>query len=96
MKASIQSKVDHYLEILSDLKARTKDEALAGRILSEVAKDVRMEQIREEREMKNGEAATTKQLQFLKRLGVDIQPGITKAEASRLIDEQTGKADGDE
>ncbi len=32
------------------------------------------------------DAATEKQLQFLRNLGVDPQPGLTKVEASKLID----------
>ena len=86
MKTNIQTKVDNYLEILNEIKAKVSDEGSAVRILSEVAKDVRMEQIREERESMNGEPATTKQLQYLKTLGVQVNPGLTKRQASRLID----------
>jgi hypothetical protein len=45
-----------------------------------------MEQIREEREGMNGEPATMKQLQYLKTLGMQVSPGLTKRQASRLID----------
>jgi len=86
MKASIQAKVDQYLELLQQLKSKVSDEGAAVRILNEVAKDVRMEQIREEREGMNGEPATMKQLQYLKTLGMQVSPGLTKRQASRLID----------
>ena len=86
MKASIQAKVDHYLELLEQLKGKVSDEGSAVRILGEIAKDERMSQMREERESMNGEAATTKQLQYLRTLGVEIAPGLTKKQASRLID----------
>ncbi len=36
--------------------------------------------------------ATEKQLGFLKTLGVSAKPGLTKKEASTLIDEKTQKA----
>ena len=71
---------------MNEIKAKVSDEASAVRILGEVAKDVRMEQMREEREVMNGEPATIKQLQYLKSLGVQIAPGLTKKQASRLID----------
>ena len=57
-------------------------------IVSEVAKDERMEQIKEDR---NGHPATAKQLPFLKGLGVEIPAGLSKKEASVLIDEELGK-----
>ena len=90
MKADIQAKVETYLELLGEIKEKVGDEATAARLLTEVAKDVRMDQIREERE-NHAEPATTKQLQFLKRLGVKVEPGVAKAEASRLIDEELGR-----
>jgi phage gp16-like protein len=86
MKTSIQAKVDHYLELLEQLKGKVSDEGSAVRILSEIAKDERMDQMREEREGMNGEPATTKQLQYMKTLGVEIAPGLTKRQASKLID----------
>ena len=85
MKASIQAKVDHYLELLEQLKGKVSDEGSAVRILSEIAKDERMDQMREERELMNGEPATGRQLQYLKTLGIQIAPGLTKKQASKLI-----------
>ena len=86
MRASMQERVDHYLELLEQLKGKVSDEGSAVRILSEISKDVRMEQIKEEREGMNGEPATMKQLQYLKTLGIQVSPGLTKRQASRLID----------
>ncbi len=87
---NIQAKLESYLALLGQIKARVGDEGTAARILSELAKDVRMEQIREEREV-HPEPATTRQLQFMKKLGIEIPPGVSKTEASRLIDEETGR-----
>jgi len=86
MNSNTQSKVDHYLELLNALKEKVSDEGNAVRILAEISKDQRMDQMREERESMNGEPATTKQLQYLKTLGVQVAPGLTKKQASRLID----------
>ena len=90
MNPNIQAKLEAYLELFQEIKSRVGDEILARAILSEVSKDRRMEQIREEREMRNGEPATTRQLQFMKELGIKIRAGITKKQASMLIDEELG------
>lgn len=86
MKASIQAKVERYLEVLNEIKGKVEDEGSAVRILSEIAKDERMDQMREDREMMNGEPASMRQLQYLKTLGIQIAPGLTKKQASKLID----------
>lgn len=90
MNTNIEGKLEGYLELFEEIKGRVKDDILARTILSEVSKDRRMEQIREEREMKNGEPATTRQLQFMKKLGIEIPAGVTKQQASALIDEELG------
>ena len=94
MKADIQAKVETYLDLLAEIKEKVGDEQTAARLLTEVAKDVRMDQIREERE-NHAQPASTKQLQFLKKLGVQHEEGISKTEASRLIDDELGR-NGDE
>jgi len=87
MKLDMIGKAEKYLEAFEEIKNRTNgDEILARTVLQEAAKDRRMDEMREERRERNGEAATTKQLEYLKRLGVDYPPGITKKQASVLID----------
>jgi hypothetical protein len=90
MKTDTKARVEAYLDLLGEIKGQVTDEATAARILTEVAKDVRMEQIREEREIQ-AEPATQRQLQFLKRLGVEVSAGVSKTEASRLIDQELGR-----
>jgi len=90
MNPNIQGKLEKYLELFQEIRGKVDDERTALTLLQEVSKDRRMEQIREEREMKNGEPATTRQLQFMKKLGIEIPPGVTKKQASMLIDEETG------
>jgi len=87
MKTTVEARLEHYLDLLEEIKDKVGDELFALRILGEIAKDERMEQIREERNNRT-EPATTRQLQFMKRLGIEVPPGCTKAEASRLIDEE--------
>ena len=88
MNPNIQEKLDGYVELFQQIKSKTGDDILARVMLQEIAKDKRMAQIREEREMRNGEPATTRQLQFMKKLGIEIPAGVTKQQASMLIDEE--------
>ena len=92
---AIQTRVDECLALFDKIKARTGDERSALTILQEVNKDVRMAQIRAERE--NGHhsdenrGASSKQLAYLKRLGVEIPANLTSKQASALIDNALGK-----
>ena len=47
--------------------------------------------MREEREVRNNGPATSRQLGYLNVLGVETTPGLTKREASRLIDGAVAK-----
>ena len=89
---NMQQKLDSYLGLLDTIRVRTSDERTAGILLQEISKDIRMEQIKQEREAKNGEPATDKQKQFMKKLGVKFPDKVTKAEASVMIDEELAKA----
>jgi len=98
-KNEIQKSIDMYVELLEDVKKRVGDERSALAIVQEVNKDRRMAQIREEREHgfvaeMETEPATVRQVKFLEKLGVDIPKGLTKQEASSLIDEELGKESG--
>ncbi len=91
MENEIKQRVGDYLELFNEIKERVEDEITARAIMFEVSKDRRMEEIREEQEARNGEPATAKQLAFLKDLGISFRKGITKREASELLDEALGK-----
>lgn len=91
MDKNMQVRLDNYFELFQEINQRVNDEKIALSLLQEAAKDRRTEEIREERDNKNGEQATPKQLQYLKSLGIKAQPGLTKKEASMLIDEELGK-----
>lgn len=86
MNQSMMAKVEKYLELFQQIRNKVGDDIVARTVMQEVAKDRRMEEIREERELRNGEPATTRQLQYLKRLGVETTPGLTKKQASLLIE----------
>jgi len=93
-KGNMQGYIDLYVELQNKLG----DEHIAMLILEQVAKDARMNAIAA-RDNSNGESngeshpATEKQIGFLKRLGVSVPVGLSKREASRMIDEaQIAKA----
>ena len=92
-KEQIREKADEYLDLLGELKKKTGDERIAMNILQEVNKDLRMAQIREEKSNGNGSSqfASEKQKQYLQKLGVEAPAGLSKLEASRLIDEAKEK-----
>jgi hypothetical protein len=98
MQFDMQSKLDEYLRLLEQIKQKTTDERTAVALLQEVSKDRRSAEIREERESRKGETrdndeagsqpATEKQKQFMKKLGIKVPAGVTKQEASLMIDEK--------
>ncbi len=65
-------------------------------ILQEIGKDVRCDRCIANRNGENGNSngdqpATPKQIDYLKALGVDFAEGVTKKQASQLIDEATSE-----
>jgi len=91
MDEDIKEKLTSYLELLDEITTKQKNEQLAAAVLSEVAKDFKMERMIEEREAKNNEPATFKQRKFMDNLGIKYPKNISKREASALIDEELGK-----
>jgi len=89
--------MNSYLSQFEELKQRAGDAGVAAAIMHELAKDRRAMLIRAERafEARRGgssgaaesEAASAKQRQFLRKLGVSVPEGLSRAAASRLIDE---------
>lgn len=78
--------LESYLAMYEKIKAKVGDEHAARTILGELAKDRRAREIRAEREAQNGKPATSKQIEYLRDLGVEVSEGLTKAEASKMID----------
>jgi len=78
--------VEKYMALYEAIRAKVDDGEVALTILREAAKDHRMQMVKEERESRNGEPATPKQIEYLKDLGVGMPENLTKAEASKMID----------
>jgi hypothetical protein len=90
----MQTQLAAYVDLYDTVKQRVKDDAVATAILQELARDARGNAIRAERAERqagrdtgHGDAATRKQLDWLRDLGVQIPQNLTKAQASSLLDE---------
>ena len=87
MDENIKEKLDGYLELFNEIFAKTRDDKVSLAILVEIAKDLRVEQMKEERSNSGDLPATEKQNAFLKKLGAVIpQEGLTKKRASEIIE----------
>ena len=75
-----------YLELFKGIKDFGVDREVALVIFQEMAKDIRTNQIRHERQQRAGDGATEKQKAYLRRLGVEFSPSISFEQASKLID----------
>ena len=80
-----------YKNLYHEILRYVGESAPAIGILHEVAKDNRMALMHERRERSAEGPATEKQLNFLKKLGVEVDSDVTKKQASRLIDEARAK-----
>ena len=96
MDESTKEKVADYLEVFNEIKEKTDDSTVAIALLSEICKDRRMQEIKKQKEANNNESATERQKRFMKNLGIKIPQGVTKKEASMLIDEELGKNNNSE
>ncbi|MFC1678740.1 hypothetical protein ACFL2T_00775 [Elusimicrobiota bacterium] len=75
---------NEYADLYADIRVNVADKEVALAILAETSKDRRQAEISGR---KNPDEATESQLDYLKDLGVDVKTGLSKAEASKLIDE---------
>ena len=81
-----QEKLDKYLELLNKIKEKVKNEQTAGILLSEIAKDKRREQVNQKGVFNGNAPATEKQKAYLNNLGAAVPEGLTRQQASTLID----------
>jgi hypothetical protein len=87
-------KLKRYLELYSEISKTIESEAVALAILTEISKDRRAEQMRKDRDIKNGDAVTFKQKRCMQNLGIDFPENITRKEASVLIQEELERLNG--
>jgi len=92
--------IEEYRKAYEDIFSKVGDKDVALALLSHVAKDRRTEQINKNGRSSNGngysngnasEKATQSQLNYLRMLGIEAKPNLSKADASTLIDEAKAK-----
>ena len=82
----MKEQINAYIELLDEISQRVDNSVEAAAVLLEICKDRRMASIQAENGQKTN-LPTDKQLKYLKRLGVEFSDGLTKKEASELIEE---------
>ncbi len=85
-KMEFEETIESYVRLLSELQTKTGDDATALALLQEIAKDRRGHEANGRNSGADG-PATEKQKAYLDRLKVEYADEISKAEASRLIDD---------
>jgi len=77
-----------YLELYAEILKKIDNESVAVTLLTEISKDRRAEQMRNERQTKNNDEVTFKQKKCMQNLGIEFPDDITRKEASMLIKEE--------
>ena len=95
MEEELGRKVTHYLEIFEQMRNKVGDDQIAVALVEQVGKDCRVEKMHgpgQSTQVNGDQAATAKQIAFLRRLQVEVPSELTKRQASVLIDEAQEKA----
>ena len=87
MHIDIQSRVEEFACLFDQIKQRFSEDTAAIAVLQEIKKDMRMSNIQYQRANNKTAPATEKQLGYLKTLGVTVPEGVTKQQASKLIED---------
>ena len=85
MDDSTKKKLDEYFELFDAVSEKTKNERITVLILQELCKDKR---VRQNKKNSNGDLATEKQKRLMQGLSIKFPEGITKKEASGLIEQE--------
>ena len=90
----IDERVGQYVRLFENIRTKVGDDQLALALVEQCGKDWRVEQMRgsarNERAASDEAPATPKQLAFLAAL--NVPRNLSKAEASRMIDEAQARA----
>jgi hypothetical protein len=81
----MQTTIEEYVRLYDAVKKHVSDSSLALAVLQEIRKDLRMQEHRQT--VTNGDwPATENQIAYLRNLGAEIPEGLTRQQASQLID----------
>jgi len=87
MKAQMQKDIDHYVELYDAIQGKTGDDGITVVIFQEITKDTRMRSIQKH----DAGLATEKQKELLRDKGISFPDGLTRKEASEMIDQSLKK-----
>ena len=87
MKIDIQTKIEEYVFLMEQIRDRFGDDTEAIAILQEIGKDIRANNIQQQKSFNSNSAATEKQIAYMKKLGLTIPEGLTLRQASKMIDD---------
>jgi len=85
MDSDTKKRLNKYIELFEEISKKIENENVAVTLLTEISKDRRAEQMRNERQTKDNDAVTFKQKKCMQSLGIDFPDNITRKEASVLI-----------
>ena len=87
MKIDVQTKINEYALLIEQIRNRLGDDADTLAVLQEIGKDIRANNIQQTKSYNSDYPATENQIAYLKRLGSKIPEGLTKRQASKMIDD---------
>lgn len=95
MKQEIEAKASEYIELLNYFETRVGSQEVAAHLVGQIGKDTRAAMISSERRNNlfvnggraKGPPVTKDQINYMKDLGLVIPDGLTKKEASSMLDE---------
>ena len=93
MRIDIQTKIEEYAFLMDKIRDRFGDDPEAMVVLQEIGKDIRASNIQQKKSYNSNSPATEKQVAYLKRLGSTIPEGLTKYQASMLIDQNKNQSE---
>ena len=92
MTFDLQSKINEYSKLITAIKEQFNEPSEISAVLQEIRKDMRVAEMKEERNFNNDLPATERQIAYLKTYGAIVTKNIdidslTKQQASKLIGE---------
>jgi len=94
MDSDTKKRLSKYIELFEEIFKKIENESVAVTLLTEISKDRRSEQMKNERQTKNSDAVTFKQKKCMQNLGIEYPENITRKEASVLIQEEIERLNG--
>lgn len=82
-----EDRVDYYVELYKQLRSKIGNDDAVIALIGEIGKDRRTKEFKFKEKNERVSRATESQIAYLKKLRIDIPENLTKADASRMIDE---------